>query len=308
MILTLECLINLFIIAEVTIGVYGLGRDYFRNWMNLVDFTLAAGCVAFFCFLLVTPADAADYMSEVDAVLLTARFLFQVLRLSVLIYRSRNVALMQAQEEVDFNAISLEACIDEEASRRARIGLDSPAAGVTTNGEEKHQQQTPTSYIYLKPSIYLELQNARAFAEPTSIAASSSSSSTLDGAIVSSPTKLSVIHERQPSDRLGSPNVPILTPPITPEPFDGSATTSSGDSSVTSTHSASHTPNGFTRSFLHPRLAHDSDDVDEDDLHDEMEVHFNAALEAERASESSHHQLHQQELEDHHLEERRGLI
>ena len=383
-IIILECIINIFIVSEVTIGVYGLGREYFHSWMNIVDFVLSLGCVAFFCFIVITQTqEQANYMSGVDAVLLAVRFLFQLTRLSVLMYRSRKIALMQAQEEVDFNAISLEACIDDEASlRRARgrspsdeidglgLGLGLNASSLTdidgagrsgNDGLRRSGENEPptTSYIHLKPSIYLELQTARAFAEkekdlsippPASGASSSSTTSTSNtsltpakpshpsSAVSSSSTLNTPLCHPQPSLQVsrGSPNVPILTPPLTPEPFEvtppisrtteeersyNSLTNSTSiSSSFPSSSSSLSRPTSLGRTPLHPVLAHDSVDLllddEEDVMHDQLNVfgqNLSYVLEAEKFEaerDHLHEAFHSSHPHDRHLheEERRGLI
>jgi len=207
-IITLECLINLFIIGEVSIGIYGLGRSYFHSLSNIVDCTLSGLCVIFFIVLLATHSqEDADYMSALDAVFLVVRFLFQLLRLSVLAYRSRKVALMQTQERVDFNAVNVEECVEDEVimasvttstqqhgmmdghTMNGRSGSFSgiqllPAflasSSSLDNGPQRTRTLRPsasssssstmsTTNIHLKPSVYLELQNARAFAMDTNV-------------------------------------------------------------------------------------------------------------------------------------------
>ena len=207
-ILALELIINLWILMEVALGIWALGRSYFDSMMNRIDFGLALACVGFFVILVIGTRTKEDsgFVSEVDAVLLACRFLFQVVRLSVLVYRSRKVALMHSQEEINFNAISLEACVTDdgaphsgggggnagaEGEQRQRrysasgmheafdlaqsptaglgLGLDDPdaALGLHTPSDSAGGRHPPTSYIHLKPSIFLELQNARAFAQTT---------------------------------------------------------------------------------------------------------------------------------------------
>src|SRR5687768_12485442 len=122
-------------------------------------------------------------MSGIDAILLTFRFLFQLFRLSLLAYRSRKAVQLRQSEAIDFNTISLEACIEEEvmtpASSRGHEHDLVPALNLDPHGIDIHDHPTTpssrldrpasltaqTSYIHLKPTVYLELQNARAFGE-----------------------------------------------------------------------------------------------------------------------------------------------
>jgi hypothetical protein len=306
-IILLEFLINLFIVVEVLIGVYGLGREYFRQWMNLVDFGLACLCVGSFVFLVVAETQGdVEYLSEVDAILLAARFLFQLLRMSMLVYRSRQVAMMQVQEEVDFNAISLEACIDADAgSRRARMradesdgfGLESPQ-----DGSIEMVAPVPTSHLHLKPSIYLELQNAKAFQEDGAASPIVREATTGNGNGYHSQQQAQHATNGylvQPHVPIGfrSP-VPLLDPP---QPSSNQSSTPSSSSAASSAHSSG----CFTRSLeLHPRLAHDSE------MEDEMELsqHISGALDAEQRHDLINTTTDHHDDATHRAEERRGLI
>lgn len=97
----------------------------------------------------------ATYLSSLDAIFLVLRFLVQLLRLSLLIYHTRQTTKILTQDEIDFNAVNLEAVIgDDDQDRLSLPGVHGDSSsGITT------------SYIHLKPSIYLELQTVRAFDE-----------------------------------------------------------------------------------------------------------------------------------------------
>lgn len=335
-IILLECLINLFIIAEVSIGIFSSGRAYFNSVINCIDCALAVLCLGFFLVLVATGGGGGEYSGifELDALLLACRFFFQVLRLSVLAYRSRQVALMQNQEEVDFNAVSLEACVDSRYGRRSRahslshsahshlrsfdaaalgpdahgvgaaldVGLDTPdgsASGSGSNGPGDGMVFTPTSYIHLKPSIFLELQNARAFADPPSITVPVGTAESNEYAMrsgdadggdsVNSSSHFVPGYGMSPSP-LGSPNVPVLAPPpmslthdeslrstpalsapATPTGASSGAGAGAGASTGMAVHphsesaSAVHSSVSTTRS-LHPLLAHDSEEMDDEHL------------------------------------------
>lgn len=319
-IILLECLINLFIIAEVSIGIYAAGRSYFSSVMNCVDCALAVLCLGFFLVLVGTDG-GGEYSGifELDALLLACRFLFQVLRLSVLAYRSRQVAMMQNQEEVDFNAVSLEACVDSRfGGRRSRahshshshsfnvaalgpdahgvgaaldVGLDTPDGGGGGRDGSSGSDGvvfTPTSYIHLKPSIFLELQNARAFADPPSITVPGGAAESNEFALrsvdsvgdggdsVNSSSHFVPGYGMSPSP-LGSPNVPVLTPPPLSLPHDesrrstpalsapASPTAASSSDPHSESASVSNSSLSTTRS-LHPLLAHDSEEMDDEHL------------------------------------------
>lgn len=117
-------------------------------------------------------------MSELEGIFLAVRFLIQLLRLSLLMIHTRQSARMQLQEEVDFNNVNLECVLDDDGSHlgAATLSNRSGSSSSASSGDEKtgltaghyahsarDQQHIKTSFIHLKPSIYLELQNARAF-------------------------------------------------------------------------------------------------------------------------------------------------
>ena len=275
-------------------------------------------CLGFF-LVLVGTGGGGEYSGifELDALLLACRFLFQVLRLSVLAYRSRQVAMMQNQEEVDFNAVSLEACVDSRfGGRRSRahshshshshsfnvaalgpdahgvgaaldVGLDTPdggGGGGSSGGD--CAVFTPTSYIHLKPSIFLELQNARAFADPPSITVPGGSAESNEfplrsvdsvgdgGDSVNSSSRFVPGYGLSPSP-LGSPNVPVLSPPPLSLPHDeslrstpalsapASPTAAASSDPHSESASASNSSMSATRS-LHPLLAHHSSETDDE--------------------------------------------
>lgn len=324
-ILAVEFLINVWILLEVGLGIWALGRSYFDSVMNRIDAGLALACIAFFVILVIGTQTKEDsgFVSEVDAVLLACRFLFQVVRLSVLVYRSRKVALMQSQEEINFNAISLEACVTDESVMGTGSGggglsgtagdgtsLDgehrprrfsasgmheafdltpqhSPASGLglglddadgldpprQSNGNSRGHHP-PTSYIHLKPSIFLELQNARAFAQPQPIpAVAATGLQPASGSPSLRPVAIGPLdneHASRSSLALGASGspplvvVPILTPPISPEPFAASEENTPVSASAHSyAHSISSGSGGSTGSgskrAMHPLLANDAE-------------------------------------------------
>jgi hypothetical protein len=352
----IELLLTLFIVIEVALGIYGLGRAYFANWMNRVDFGLAILCVLFFILIISSSSSpnniSSSFMSELDALLLAFRFLFQVARLGTLIYRSRQAALMQTQEEIDFNNVSLEACVEEEEEEEQRRGnggrnsrslrdsihdinqthdrdndsrtssqvgtpaseyrrnhtnedddtaggkawsgtggmnaalnLDSPSISRsgTSASIPSQSQLPPTSFIHLKPSIYLELQNARAFADAnnssTSVSTSMSAlggggsallSPSTNGALIatSGDSSSSIISNKH--NRINSSSSNSILPRISASPpatnnnnaaASQQQAASGGGGSASGVNVAA---NGMNVRTLHPLLAHDS--FDEDDL------------------------------------------
>jgi len=148
-ILFVEFLLTLFIVIEVSLALYTQGARAYcgASWMNTADASLAVLCVGFFLLILGrsggtgSEADAARdaLMSELDALLLALRFLFQVARLSVLVWRSRQAARMQqsGQEDVDFNSVSLSR-LDRD---RDRDGAFASSGHTPTHGGEHEDDE-----------------------------------------------------------------------------------------------------------------------------------------------------------------------
>lgn len=135
LIITIEAFINLILLAEVVIGILAEKKQYFHSWLNMMDFIMTILCIAFFIVYVSTEApEEADYMSELDAVLLGCRFLFQLGRLSLFIYRSRSTnAILFHQEEIDFGRVNLAAILDENVERRARMNIQSQPASFSND-------------------------------------------------------------------------------------------------------------------------------------------------------------------------------
>src|SRR4051812_46018618 len=86
-------------------------QSYFKQCVNVLDFVMTILCIFFFIIFVeeTSPnASAADLpavgeLETVDVALLILRYSFQLGRLSLLIYRSRQTTTFLVQEEVDFH-------------------------------------------------------------------------------------------------------------------------------------------------------------------------------------------------------------
>jgi hypothetical protein len=165
--LFLEFLLTLFIVVEVSLGIFTQGRrSYFASWINTADFCLALLCMLFLLLMLGGGLDGDDadgdgnspsrrssqWLSELDALLLGMRFLFQVARLSVLVWRSRQAALMQTQDDVDFNAVSIEALANDVRHGHGGPHDDGDGGGGLTGPYDEHETNDTRIYRSQHPS------------------------------------------------------------------------------------------------------------------------------------------------------------
>jgi len=102
--MTVEFLINIVLLAEVVVGIIIFQADYFRDWTKLMDFVVTVLCIIFFALFLYEDSRREDAaLSVMDSLLLIFRYVFQGIRLTILIIRSRNKGKFFTQEDVDFN-------------------------------------------------------------------------------------------------------------------------------------------------------------------------------------------------------------
>jgi len=103
-VIAVEFLINIVLLVEVVVGIVIFQADYFRDWTKLMDFVVTLLCIIFFALFLYEDSRQEDAaLTVMDSLLLIFRYVFQGIRLTILIIRSRNKGKFFTQDDVDFN-------------------------------------------------------------------------------------------------------------------------------------------------------------------------------------------------------------
>ena len=126
----LESIINLVLTLEVLTSILQQRWSYFHHSVNLIDLVLTLLCLLFFVLFLVNPPSATDdHYSEIDIAILITRYLFQLTRISVLIYRGRKTTDALTQDDIDFTVHEMRDRIDAELGHAADTGRNGGGAG-----------------------------------------------------------------------------------------------------------------------------------------------------------------------------------
>ena len=124
-----ETVINLVLVAEVATSILQQRSAYCQHTINLVDLLLTLLCLLFFVLFLINPPSSTDdHYSEIDIAILITRYVFQLTRISVLIYRGRKTTDALTQDDIDFTVHEMRDRIDAELSDAASTSSSSDHA------------------------------------------------------------------------------------------------------------------------------------------------------------------------------------
>jgi len=124
--IAIECVISIFLIAEIFVFTVAMGRHYFAQWIHVADLVITIGCALIFVGLLVDEmVESFDWPDEVELSILLVRYGLMACRLLCLCYRSGRAGSIRRTSAVRFSRI---------ASDNADTGL-SQDSGKPTNTE-----------------------------------------------------------------------------------------------------------------------------------------------------------------------------
>ena len=189
--ITLETIINVFLVAEVLTSILQQRAAYWHQTVNVIDFVLTALCVVFFVLFLSRPPspDSDSSWSDIDVVLMIARYCFQLSRISVLIWRGRKTTDALTQEDIDFTVHEMRDKIDQHLTEHElrEKKAAAAAAAAAKPGKGKGDGQVEKQQL---------LDHAVTVAEHEAEDSSGSSSSSSGRAVSDDGKKQQQQHER----------------------------------------------------------------------------------------------------------------
>jgi hypothetical protein len=101
--IALDCIITVIMVAEVLVRMMATRKTFFNSKLNMLDFGVMMICTLALVLYFVDPETAV-----LGSLVLALRFLFQMIRMGILIKRARDRKRMMASSEayVDFGMIS----------------------------------------------------------------------------------------------------------------------------------------------------------------------------------------------------------